>query len=130
MNVLLVEDHEDTLDAAVMILKSHGMTVETAASGAEALVKADAATPDVIVIELCLDGMHGSDVIRRLKASAATRRIPVVALSAHATFEDEESARAAGCDAFFNKPLQPQDLLTAIRTVHARAKTPSDSQRT
>jgi two-component system cell cycle response regulator DivK len=65
-------------------------------------------------------------VVHKLKSSAATRHIPVIALSAHATFEDEQRARAAGCDAFFTKPLPPQDLLAAIRALHARA---ADSSR-
>jgi CheY-like chemotaxis protein len=60
MNVLLVEDHEDSRDAAIIVLRGQGMAVETAVSAEQALVKATTARPDVIVIELCLQGMSST----------------------------------------------------------------------
>jgi CheY-like chemotaxis protein len=114
MLVLLVEDHEDTREATTMFLKTQKVQVEMAVTGLQALALARRIKPDVIVMDLGLPGMDGWEATRQLKWDPATQRIPIVALSAHATDDDEHRAREAGCDVYLRKPCHPSQLLEAI----------------
>jgi two-component system cell cycle response regulator DivK len=114
MLVLLVEDHEDTRDAMLMYLKVHGMTVESAVTGLQAISMAIRLLPDVVVMDLGLPGMDGWEAARSLKGDARTSHIPIVALSAHALVADEERAREVGCAAFLRKPCLPSNLMETL----------------
>jgi CheY-like chemotaxis protein len=114
MLVLLVEDHEDTREAAVMFLKAQRIRVEVAVTGLQAIAMARRLHPDVIVMDLGLPGMDGWEATRQLKQHAETHHIPIIALSAHALDRDEDRAREAGSDLYLRKPCHPSDLLEAI----------------
>ncbi len=114
MLVLLIEDHEDTREMMVLYMRTKGIKVETAATGLQALTKARELAPDVVVMDLGLPGLDGWEATRQLKASPATRHIPIIALSGHAMREDEVRARAAGCDVYLRKPCPPDVLHDAI----------------
>jgi two-component system cell cycle response regulator DivK len=124
MRVLLVEDHADTRDMFVLFLSSHGFTVETAATGTQAVDQAALSVPDVVVLDLELPGMDGWAAARYLRSQPATSRTPMVAVSAHAYAEDEARAHDVGCDAFVAKPCAPPDLLKAIRFACDRRRRP------
>jgi CheY-like chemotaxis protein len=117
MIVLLVEDHEDTREVHSMFLRSKGLKVEIAVKGDEAIAKARAIKPDVVVMDMGLPGVDGWEATRRLKARRGTAHIPVVAISAHASLTDEARAHAVGCAVFLRKPCTPDDLLQAIESV-------------
>ncbi len=70
--------------------------------------------PDLILMDLSLPRMDGWEATRRLKADAATARIPLIVLSAHAMNGDEDRARAAGCDDFLTKPIDETVLFQTI----------------
>jgi CheY-like chemotaxis protein len=91
-----------------------GFTVETAVNGLEALEKARAQKPDIVLMDLSLPVLDGWEATRRLKADAATASIPVVALSAHAMAAEEMRAKDVGCDGFIAKPCLPQELVGAL----------------
>ena len=113
--VLVVDDYDDAREMYAEYLEFRGFKVETAASGAEALQKAEDAQPDLILMDLSLPGIDGWEATRRLKSSADTKNIPVVALSGHALTGSSESAKAAGCDDFLAKPCLPKDVEDRIR---------------
>jgi len=119
MLVLLVEDHEDSREAIRLFLKTHGIQVETAVTGLQAVAKARVLRPDIVVMDLGLPGMDGWEAARHLKECLETRHIPIVALSAHALTTDEERARSSGCDDYLRKPLGPDELLAAIRRLRS-----------
>jgi two-component system, cell cycle response regulator DivK len=112
--LLLVEDFDDAREMYRDYLAFSGFRVETARDGQEAIDKARALAPDLILMDLSLPGIDGWEATRLLKADPATRRLPIVALSAHAMAADRERALAAGCDGFIAKPCLPPDLVQQI----------------
>ena len=119
--VLLVEDDEDTRDLYIEYFKFVGIRVEGASGGEEAVEKVRAMKPDIVVLDLNLPGMSGWEVARELKASAATRAVPILALTAHAMKGSEQAALAAGCDRYCAKPCLPQDLVVIVREMVRRS---------
>jgi two-component system, cell cycle response regulator DivK len=71
--------------------------------------------PDLILMDIQLPIMDGYEATRRIKADAALRSIPIIAITSYALGSDEERARAAGCDDFVPKPYSPRELLVKIR---------------
>ena len=78
--------------------------------------------PALILMDLSLPRMDGWEATRRIKADESIRSIPVLALTAHASREDQARARAAGCDDYLTKPVDRDQLLEAIRRHLARRK--------
>ena len=113
--VLVVDDFLDNRQMYAEFLEFSGLRVEEAENGHEALEKALALLPDLIVMDLSLPGIDGWEVTRRLKADARTKRIPVIALTGHALAGHSKGALDAGCDAFITKPCLPERLLEEVR---------------
>jgi CheY-like chemotaxis protein len=84
----------------------------TAADGAEGIQLAERERPDLILMDLSLPVIDGWEATRRIKANAALKGIPIIALSAHAMTGDEAKARQSGCDDYLSKPID-EDLLFA-----------------
>ena len=112
--ILVVEDFDDAREMYRDYLEFAGFRVETARDGREAIDKAGALQPDLILMDLSLPGIDGWEATRLLKASPETRQIIIIALSAHALATEGERARAAGCDGFIAKPCLPPDLVLEI----------------
>jgi CheY-like chemotaxis protein len=112
--ILIVEDFDDARELYRDYLAFNGFRVETAVNGEEAIEKALALRPALILMDLSLPVLDGWEATRRLKADRRTRRIPVVALSAHAMPAEGMRAREAGCDGFIVKPCLPEDLVAEI----------------
>jgi CheY-like chemotaxis protein len=118
--ILLVEDNELNRDMLGRRLERRGHAVLLALDGQQALDLARAERPDLILMDLSLPVLDGWEATRRLKADAALRGIPVIALTAHAMASDEAGARAAGCDDFDTKPIELPRLLGKIEALLAR----------
>lgn len=112
--ILLVDDFDDAREMYRDYLAFAGFRVQTACDGREAVEKARALSPDLILMDLSLPVVDGWEATRILKSDPATRHLLVVALSAHAMNADGDRARAAGCDGFIPKPCLPSDLVTQI----------------
>jgi two-component system, cell cycle response regulator DivK len=123
--VLLVDDYADNRDIYVQFLTYSGLRVEEAENGHQALDKAFALHPDVIVMDLSLPGLDGWEATRRLKDDPRTRDIPVIALTGHALAGHSKGALDAGCDVFITKPCLPERLLDEIRAILETARTRS-----
>jgi CheY-like chemotaxis protein len=119
--VLVVDDFQDNREMFAEFLVISGFRVAEAASGPEALERAFALLPDVILMDLSLPGLDGWEVTRRLKGDARTRHVPVVALTGHVLADCSREAREAGCDAFLTKPCMPEVLVAEVRRVLAAA---------
>jgi CheY-like chemotaxis protein len=113
--ILVVDDYQDAREMYAEYLQFSGFRVAEAKNGNEAVEKAFALQPDLILMDLSLPGMDGWEATRRLKADDATRRIPVVALTGHALAGASEGAKRAGCDSFVTKPCLPDDLVVEVR---------------
>jgi CheY-like chemotaxis protein len=88
--------------------------VESVPTGVKALLIAESFAPDVIVMDVLLPIVGGLEVTRRLKADAATRHIPIVAVSAADRAQTEPLAREAGCEELLVKPCSPEDLRAVL----------------
>lgn len=103
--VLVVEDNELNLKLFCDLLRAHHFTTEPVRDGREAVARAQAFAPDLIVMDIQLPHVGGLELIERLKRDPALRSTPIMAVTAYAGREDEERIRAAGADAYVSKPI-------------------------
>ena len=118
--VVVADDERDIADLLTLNLELEGYRVETVYDGGAALEAVRTLQPDFVVLDVMMPVLDGLDVLRTLKADDATRDIPVVALTAHASPRDRDLALAAGCDDFDTKPVEMDRLLGKIETLLAR----------
>ena len=117
MKILYVEDNEDNIYMLERRLKRAGFDVVIARDGAAGVTMAAAELPDLILMDIGLPVLDGSEATRRIKAAPETRHIPVIALTANAMTGDREKALAAGCDDFDTKPVELPRLLSKIKAL-------------
>jgi two-component system cell cycle response regulator DivK len=98
------------LTTIVKILKTRGYQTIEAVDGQEALEKAVAERPDLILMDRSLPKIDGYEVTRRLKGREEFKNIPIVALTAHAMRGDREKALEAGCEGYISKPINIREL--------------------
>jgi CheY-like chemotaxis protein len=115
--ILLVEDNEMNRDMLSRRLIRNGFEVVMAVDGQQGVDMATREQPDLILMDMSLPVMDGWEATRRVKADAATKAIPVIALTAHAMVQDKEKAMAAGCDDFDTKPVEMPRLLGKINAL-------------
>lgn len=116
MRVLYVDDEPDIREIAEIALSlDPEIAVETAASGAEAIVKAIAWRPDVILLDVMMPVMDGPSVLEKLRARPDTQDIPVVFITARTQAHEIERFRALGAAAVISKPFDPMLLASQIR---------------
>ncbi len=120
MKILYVEDNDDNVYMLKNRLARAGFTVVIAANGAQGIAMAHSEQPDLILMDLTLPDIDGEEATRRLKSDAATKHIPVLALTANAMSADRERAIAAGCDDFDTKPVDMPRLLEKIAALKTR----------
>lgn len=113
--VLLVEDDPLSLKLMRDALQAHGFTTGAVMDGTGVLDAVLAQLPSLVVMDIGLPGMDGVDAMKQLRSHPATRRLPIVAVTAYAMPEDELRVRDAGCDAFLTKPLVLLDLVAVVR---------------
>jgi two-component system cell cycle response regulator DivK len=112
--ILLVEDNEMNRDMLSRRLVRNGYEVFLATDGQQGLDMAVSERPDLILMDMSLPVMDGWEATRRIKANDATRRIPVIALTAHAMAGDREKALEVGCDDYDTKPVEISRLVGKI----------------
>jgi CheY-like chemotaxis protein len=115
--ILLVEDNEMNRDMLSRRLLRNNFEVVMAVNGKEGVDMARSEKPDLILMDMSLPVMDGWEATRTIKADAATRSIPVIALTAHAMESDREQALQAGCDDFDTKPIELPRLLGKINAL-------------
>jgi putative two-component system response regulator len=125
--VLVVDDHEDTRQMSLIVLRSQGFSAMAAVGGEAGFVCASEQRPDVIVTDLAMPDGDGWHFVQRLASDARTKDIPVVMLTACATETVKQRARHEGVAAFFFKPCSPDVLAAELRRLVA-ARADSHSQ--
>jgi len=118
--ILVVDDEEDILELVRYNLSREGYKILCAASGEEGLKTARSENPDLIVLDLMLPGVDGLDVTKRLKADDATRKIPIVMLTAKGEESDIVAGLELGAEDYITKPFSPKVLVARIRAVLRR----------
>ncbi len=119
--ILIVEDNPANMTLAVFLLKSAGHSIVSATDAEAGVAVARAEQPDLILMDIQLPGMDGLEATGLLKGDAATRDIPVIALTALAMKGDEERIRAAGCDGYVAKPLAYKEFLATVEAQLGKA---------
>jgi phosphate regulon transcriptional regulator PhoB len=127
-DVLVVEDEPDIRNLIVHHLTRDGFRCRAVASGAEALQRVKAATPDLVVLDLMLPGMDGLDVCRRLRSDPGSARVPIIMLTAKADEVDRVLGLEMGADDYVVKPFSPKELVARVRAVLRRARPASTAQ--
>ena len=117
--VLIVDDNERNRKLARDVLRAAGFRTLEAASGAAGIALAAGELPDVVLLDLGLPDMDGTDVLRALRNSAQTAGLPVVALSALQT--DDEWLLAAGFAGYLEKPINVREFPHQVRVHCERA---------
>jgi CheY-like chemotaxis protein len=112
--ILIVEDNEMNRDMLSRRLGRKGYEVLIAVDGKTGIDVARASAPDLILMDMSLPVMDGWEATRLLKADDVLKRIPVIALTAHAMFNDRDKALDAGCDDYDTKPIELPRLLEKI----------------
>jgi two-component system cell cycle response regulator DivK len=112
--VLHIEDNASNRKVVEHIFRAVDLRLAEAVDGPAGLAQARALRPDLVLLDMQLPGLSGYDVVARLKADAATRHIPVLAVTSYALHGDDEAALRAGCDAYLAKPFRPRQLLAAM----------------
>jgi two-component system cell cycle response regulator DivK len=123
--ILLVEDNEMNRDMLSRRLIRRGYEVVIAIDGQQGVDMAGSIAPNLILMDMSLPVIDGWEATRRIKASEATKNIPVIALTAHAMSGDREQALAAGCDDYDTKPIDLARLLPKIEKFAGPGATPT-----
>ena len=120
--VLVVDDEKDLVDLISYNLTRGGFEVVTAYNGNDALEVAQREIPDLVVLDLMLPGIDGTEVARRLKADSRTATIPIVMLTAKGEETDVVVGLTLGADDYVTKPFSMKILLARINTVLRRGE--------
>lgn len=117
--ILLVEDDEFNRDMLSRRLTRYGHEVKVAQDGLEGVESAQTWMPEIILMDMRLPNLDGWAATEQLKSLPQTRRIPIIALTAHALVDDRQKCLTAGCDDYEPKPVHLSRLLKKIEVLLA-----------
>jgi two-component system, OmpR family, response regulator RegX3 len=117
--VLVVEDEESYSDALAYMLRKEGFEVAVAGSGPAALVEFDRTGADIVLLDLMLPGLPGTEVCRRLRQVST---VPVIMVSAKDAEVDKVVGLELGADDYITKPYSPRELVARVRAVLRRGQ--------
>lgn len=118
--ILIVDDDIDSLKLIGLMLQRTGYEVVAASTGAQALSKAFAESPDLIILDVMMPDMNGYDVCRKLRAHAQTKATPIIMFTAKTMIDDKVAGFEAGADDYLTKPTHPAELASRVKTILAR----------
>jgi two-component system, chemotaxis family, chemotaxis protein CheY len=121
IKILVVEDEMDSRDFLATFLKLSGYSVSTANDGLEALKKAKAEHPDIIISDICMPILDGIEMVKTLRNSSEFRAIPIIMMTALGS-ENLISGMNAGANEAMRKPINPDALLKHIKDWLAKPK--------
>ncbi|MGL4314819.1 MAG: response regulator [Sphingomonas sp.] len=115
--VLVVEDNELNLKLFCDLLRAHDYVAEGLRDGREAVMRARAFQPELVIMDIQMPHVTGYELIAQFKADAGLRAIPIMAVTAYASREDEDRIRAAGADAYVSKPIALARFVDQVRAL-------------
>jgi two-component system phosphate regulon response regulator PhoB len=125
--ILIVDDEPDALELIKVNLTNAGFTVATAEDGEEAIKKARAILPGLILLDLMLPEVDGLEVCKILRQDGATKGIPIIMVTAKATEIDRVLGLELGADDYVTKPFSPRELVLRVKALLRRAQTSEES---
>lgn len=126
--VLVVDDEKDLLELVSYQLQRNGYDVLTAANGNDAMQIAKREMPDLMILDLMLPGMDGTEIARRLKADPKTAVIPIVMLTAKSEETDVVVGLTLGADDYVTKPFSMKILLARVNTILRRGEVAGEAK--
>lgn len=123
IRVLIVEDEEDFADPLAFLLRKEGFSPAVATTGSEALEEFDRNGADIVLLDLMLPGMSGTDVCKQLRSRSA---VPVIMVTARDSEIDKVVGLELGADDYITKPYSARELIARIRAVLRRGAEASD----
>ncbi|MBZ0113484.1 MAG: response regulator [Thermoanaerobaculia bacterium] len=116
-SILVVDDEPDVRRMLQVILDRNGYEVQVVSSGLAALMAVNDETPDLILLDIMMEGMDGWEVLKLLKMEERTRGIPVVILSARVEPRDKVRGLQEGAVDYITKPFSVKDVLESIHLI-------------
>jgi DNA-binding response OmpR family regulator len=123
--ILIADDEPDLRRMLVAYLAAEGFETSVAADGKQALERARADRPDLIVLDVGMPGVDGFEVLRRIRADSD---VPVIMLTARSEEVDRVVGLTVGADDYVTKPFSPRELAARIKAVLRRGRRPSDDE--
>ena len=115
--ILIVEDEESVIDPLELLLSKEGFTIETARDGREALEKFEKVLPDLVLLDLMIPIISGTEVCRQIRAKS---QVPIIMLTAKDTEVDKVVGLELGADDYIVKPYSKAELVARIKAVLRR----------
>jgi pilus assembly protein CpaE len=120
--ILIVDDDIDSLKLIGLMLQRQGYEISAASAGLQAINKAGAELPDLIILDVMMPDMDGYEVCRRLRSDSSTQNIPIIMFTAKTLVDDKVSGFEAGADDYLTKPTHPAELASRVKAVLARSQ--------
>ena len=125
--ILIVEDHEKNRKLVRDVLQAKGYRTLETETAEEGIQVARESSPALILMDIQLPGMDGIAALKVLRADAATRDIPVIAVTASAMTHNRQVIMAAGFDGYQSKPISIREFLDAVRAILDRGRAPGSA---
>ena len=129
--ILIVDDDVDSLKLIGLMLQRQGYEIVVANNGQQALSRAHAEQPELIILDIMMPDMDGYEVCRRLRHDPTTQTIPIIMFTAKIMVDDKVAGFEAGADDYLTKPTHPAELASRVKAVLARSaaqRRPSSDQ--
>ncbi len=120
--ILIVDDEPNMLKLLGLNLEKEGYTILAAQDGLQALARAQASRPDLIILDVMMPGMEGLEVCRRLRERPETAAVPIILLSAKGQVPDKVAGLKAGADEYVVKPIDTAELLARVASLLERVE--------
>jgi two-component system phosphate regulon response regulator PhoB len=127
-HILIVEDEHDLAEVMAFNLQKAGYRTSASFDGRQALDSALTRTYDLVLLDVMLPGLSGTDVAARLRSNPATAKIPIIMVTAKSEEVDQLVGLTVGADDYITKPFSPRVLLARIEAVLRRTSQPAGAQ--
>lgn len=121
--ILIVDDDIDTLQLVGTMLERQGFKILAANNGEQALIKAQAEKPDLIIMDVMMPGMDGYEATRRIRATDLNAKTPILMFTAKTQMDDKVEGFEAGVDDYITKPIHPAELIATVKKLLTRPQT-------
>jgi phosphate regulon transcriptional regulator PhoB len=121
MHILVIDDEADLVELVIYNLKKEGFSVDAASDGETALKKVRKGTYDLIILDLMLPGIQGTELCRFLRNDPKTSGVPIIMLTAKAEEVDKIVGLEIGADDYVTKPFSPRELVARVKAVLRRS---------
>ena len=119
--ILIVDDDIDSLKLIGLMLQRQGYEVTAASNGTQAIARAAAERPDLIILDVMMPDLDGYEICRRLRANPITQPIPIIMFTAKTLIDDKVQGFEAGADDYLSKPTHPAELASRVKALLLRS---------